>query len=167
MAKPVKADALDIESDVSPVARVKRMSSKQLPPHEIQPEGAKWGRWSIMSQVDHTLEDVMGPRYLYAKADQIRPGDYIEIKHPHGDWVVALDVVRVDRQARGIVSNVRHIIDYTQAGAVRISPDMGGARVELLGARLWAVIDQDQHVLADEFETREAALSWLAKKSRG
>jgi hypothetical protein len=165
MAKsPKTVELLDApDAELSPVARAKR-SSKQLPPHEIQPEGAKWGRWSIMAQADHTIEDAMGPRYLYAKADQIRPGDYVEIKHPLGNWVVCFDVVRIDRQARGIVANVRHIFDYTQEGGIRITPDVLGAHVEYLGARGWAVIDEDKHVLADEFESREVAEGWLTKK---
>lgn len=152
------------EEELSPVARVKRAMPRQLPPHDIQPEGAKWGRWSVFSHVDHTIEDAMTPRYLYAKAEHIRPGDYIEIKHPLGDWVLCLDVVRVDREARGIAANVRHLFDYTREGAIRITPDVIGARIEFLGARQWAVVDGEHNVLADEFASRELAQAWLAKK---
>lgn len=148
------------QKEVSPVTRVARTMPKQLPPQDIQPAGARWNAWGIMAHADHTIEDVTASRYLWAKADQMKAGDYVEIKHPFGYYVICLDVVRIDHQARGIVANIRSIYDYTQPGAQIIKPSLQGARIEFLSVRGWAVV-QDTHVVKDGFEGREKAEQWL------
>lgn len=155
-----KPEAAPKQDQISPVARVARTMPKQLPPQDIQPAGARWNSWGIMAQADHTIEDVTASRYLWAKADQMKAGDYVEIKHPFGYFVVCLDVVRIDHQARGIVANVRHVFDYTQPGAQIIKPSLQGARIEFLSVRGWAVV-QETHVVKDGFESREKAEQWL------
>lgn len=154
---PTKAAA----SDAATEGTVRR--SVQVPGQDIQPAGAKWGQWSVFSHAEHTWDDACDPRYLWAKADQIRPGDEITIKHPYGNWVLILDVVSVDKVLQGIVSNIRSVFDYTQEGAKKIAPDLSTARVEYLGARGWAVV-QGHHVAKDSMTTREEADAWLIKR---
>lgn len=166
MAKaPAALKTQDADEDISPVAKVARDMPKQLASHDIQPEGAKWGRWAVMAHADHDISDCLGPRYLYGKADQLQPGDYVEIKHPFGFFVVCLDVVRVDTQARGVVAHIRHVFDYRKAETM-VAPDLSGARVELLGGREWSVID-GHHVVKDLFPTKTAAEAWLSDQRRG
>lgn len=147
---------------LSPVARVRKDRTRQLAPQDIQPEGAKWGRWAVVAGADDTIEDALSPRYLWGKADQIRPLDYIEIKHPYGFWCVCLDVVKVDHAARGIHAYVRHVFDFTQSDE-KVAPDLSGARVEFLGGRQWAVVD-GHHVVKDAFSTRQSAEAWLGQQ---
>lgn len=171
MAKALKAP-VDTEPNpeaaaddtISPVARVARSMPKMLPAHDIHPEGVSWGRWAVTAHADHAIEDVLHPRYLYAKHEHFRPLDCVEIKHPYGLFVVCLDILKVDRSARGIVAYVRNIYDYTQAAHV-IAPDLSGARVEFLGGREWSVVD-GHHVVKDEFRSRAAAEQWLAEERR-
>lgn len=136
---------------------------KQLSPQEIQPEGIKWTRWDVFCNADHSIEDCLDPLYLFAKAEQMRPGDYVEIKHPFGHFVICLDIVHVDLNARGVVSYVRHVFDYRQAGAEKIKPNLRGAHIEKLGGREWSIVD-GRHVVADNFATRAEAEEWLAKR---
>jgi len=157
-------EATAAEAELSPIARIRKNNVPQLAPQDIQPEGAKWGRWAVIAQAEHTIEDALHPRYLYAKNDQIRPLDYIEIKHPFGHWCVCLDVVRVDTQARGIVAYIRHVFDFTKAERI-VAPDLSEARVEYLGDRLWSVVDS-HHVVKDQFPTRNAADAWLSDLRR-
>lgn len=160
---PDEKPAAKVEvEEISPIAKVAREAPKQLTANQIQPEGTAWGRWAVMAKAEHTIHDALSPIYLYARADQMRGGDYIEIKHPFGYWVVCLDVVRVDRQARGIVSHVRHVFDYTK-DARTITPDLAGAVIQHLGARNWAIVD-GRHVVADDFPSQEAAQKWLEER---
>lgn len=145
---------------VSPVAKVARSVARQLAPQDVQPAGSKWNSWTAMAHAEHTIEDVMHPRYLWARHEQMNAGDYVEIKHIHGKFVVCLDVIAINKVARGIVANVRHVFDYTQAGAIQIKPSLINARIEFLGARQWAVVE-GTHVAADQFADRGSAEKWL------
>lgn len=169
MAKATRAavavDDHQAEEEISPVALVRKSAIRQAAPQDIQPEGAKWGRWSIVAQAEHTIEDALHPRYLYAKADQMGKLDYVEIKHPHGFWTVCLDVVKVDRIQQGIVAHIRHVFDYREAKTM-VKPDLSGARVEFLGDRQWSVVD-GHHVAQDGFPTMAAAEAWLSDARRG
>lgn len=161
MAKsPLKIDDTKAEDEVVPAKIV-----KQLAPQDILPEGAKWGRWGVMAQADHTIEDCLNPLYLFGKADQFQAGDYVEIKHPFGQFVVCLDIVRIDKQLRGIVAHIRHVFDYSKAETM-IAPDLRGARVEFLGSREWSVVD-GHHVVKDQFPDQISARAWLAQMRRG
>lgn len=160
MAKAATKAVQSVDEDISPVAKVARAAFKQLPPQEIQTIGAKWNHWAVMAHAEHSIEDVCHPRYLWAKADQMKPGDYVEIKHIYGKFVVCLDVTSINHVARGIVANVRHVFDYTQPGARQITPHLIEARVAFLGARGWCVVD-GTHVAADGFRDKQAADKWL------
>src|SRR5690606_10292899 len=127
-----------------------------------QPEGIKWSRWGVFCNAEHTIEDCLSPLYLFSKAEFFKPGDYVEIKHPFGYFTVCLDIVRIDMTARGIESYIRHVFDYRVDGR-RILPDLRGARVEKLGGREWSIVDGN-HVVADNFMTRESAEKWLAER---
>ena len=148
------------EAELSPIGRIRFNSVPQLAPQDIHPEGSKWGRWAVVAQAEHSIEDALHPRYLYAKHEQIRPLDYVEIKHPFGHWCVCLDVVRVDTQARGIVAYIRHVFDFAKAERL-VAPDLSDARVEYLGDRMWSVVD-GHHVVKDGMPTRQAAEAFLS-----
>lgn len=139
---------------------------KQLTPQDIQPMGNNWGSWGVTAQADHTIEDCLHPRYLYGKSQAMRPLDYIEIKHCHGQFVICLDVVRIDTDARGIVANIRHIFDYTREGTRTVQPDLSSSRIEHLGSREWCIVD-GHHVVKDNFPTRVSAEAYLANLRRG
>ena len=134
----------------------------QLPAQSIQPAGNLWNGWSVVAPADHSIEDCLHPRYLWTKGEQIRPLDYIEIKHVQGQFVICLDVVRVDHPARAIICRPRHVFDYAKSDLP--DADLSRARVEFLGPeRQWCVTD-DHHVVCDGHTTRASAESWLAKR---
>lgn len=158
----VKAQIAPKKEEISPIAKVARETPKQMSANKIQPEGTAWGRWAVMALAEHKIKDALHPLYLYNRAEQFQPGDYVEIKHPFGYWVVCLDIVRVDRQSRGIVSYPRHIFDYKQDGRL-ITPNLTGAEVQHLGAQGWSVV-HGRHVVAEDFPTQEAAEEWLKER---
>lgn len=139
---------------------------QQLLNHEIQPVGIHWSNWSVLTKENHTIEDVLDAGYLFSKHEHMRPNDYVEIKHPLGFFAVCLDIVRIDKQARGIVANVRHIFDYTSDDNVMVRPRLDSVRIDILGDRGWSVID-GIHVVADGFTNRVEAEKWLAKRKAG
>lgn len=151
------ADEADDDAPTTANVRAVRKNPRQLPGPEIQPLGSKFAAWGVIAHADHSIEDVLHPMYLWNKAEQIEAHATIEIKHALGFYVVVLDVVRVDRATRSIISNVRHIFDYTADGTRRVAPDVSGARVDFLGSeRQWAVID-GHHVIKDRLATRAEA----------
>jgi len=141
-----------------------RKVALQLPSQAIQPAGNLWNGWAVIAPADHTIEDCLHPRYLWTKAEQIRPLDYIEIKHVHGNFVLCLDVIRTDNAARALICRPRHVFDYAESSLP--DADLSGARIEFLGPdRQWAVVD-DHHVVVDNQPTRADAESWLAKRTK-
>ena len=155
--KPAAVD----QADVSPEAAVRARTIPQLAAQDIHTDGVRWSRWGVVCLAEHTIEDVLHPRFLFNRAEQIKPLDYIEIKHPYGLFVVCLDVVRVDFAGRGIITYPRHIHDYSKADA--LEPDLSTARIEFLGDRSWCLVD-GHHVVKEGFGTREDAKAWLAAK---
>jgi hypothetical protein len=149
-------------TNVQPIQPATIGVPKQLSTQEIQPEGIKWTRWAVVCNAEHTIEDCLHPLYLYAKGEQFKACDYVEIKHPFGYFTVCLDVVRVDHRVRGIEAHIRHIFDYRLSEA-KIKPDTAGAQIQKLGDREWSIII-GHHVVADNFATREAAEKWLSEQ---
>lgn len=169
MAKAPKAaaavDEMEVEAmevEVSPVARVRMNSVPQLSKDALRPSGTHLAHWDGIAQAEHTIEDVLHPRYCWSRASEINQLDLIRIVHVHGQFEVELRVIRVDHQARGIVAHIRNVYDYSQAKNM-IAPTLSDAKIEHLGARKWAITD-GHHVVKDEFVTRAAAESWLASR---
>ena len=150
-------------SEQNAQAVVRNVMKMSLPASEIQPAGIKWEQWNVFCLKEHDIEDVLAPDYLYAKRDQIRSGHYIEIKHPLGYFVVCLDVVRVDHEARAIVSAIRHIHDYRGEDARFVRPALESIRYENLGDRGWSVV-MGNEILADHFADKASAERWVAEK---
>lgn len=161
MAKAATTVVIPADDDVEPVAK----SNVQLNPQAILPAGQHWASWGVLAHVDHTIDDVLNPRYLFAKAGQIRALDEITIKHPHGLFAVMLDVVRVDHETRSIVAHLRHIFDFTKAKSM-VKPDLSKAKVEFLGSLGWGVVD-GAHVCKSGLDDEVAASKYLANMRRG
>ena len=164
------SDALAAEKP-SPPARVAavpapRQAPKPLPGFEIQPKGVKWQEWGIMARIDDTIRDVLDPGYLFAKHEQFATGHTIEIKHPLNLFVVVLDVVAVDIQAKGLVCYIRHVFDYSSiSGDHIVRPTLDDAQIKSMGARGWAVVT-GHHVVRDGFLTEGQATEWLNAKRK-
>jgi len=142
-----------------------RKAPAQMTAHDIQPAGTKWTSWNVVARDDHTMEDAIHPRYLWNKADQFNPLDEVTIKHPHGDWVIVLDVMSIDSEARAVFTKIRHILDYSQEQLAVPKPDLSGARVEFLGSDEWGITD-GHFTVRSGFKTRQEAESYLRKKRR-
>lgn len=178
MAKAATAAKIDPETGLenipdntpatgdAPSDAPKRKNPVQMAPQDIQPAGTKWGEWGVVARDDHTIDDALHPRYLYNKADQFNPLDVVTIKHPHSDWVVILDIVAIDTEARAVFAKVRHIFDYTQeAGPGTPKADLSNARVDFMGSEEWGIVD-GHFTVRSGFKTRQEAESYLRRKRR-
>lgn len=176
MAKAATATRIDPEDGTEPGAEMpaadaaaepaRRKQPLQMAPHDIQPAGTKWSSWSVVARDDHTIEDAIHPRYLWNKAEQFNVLDDVTIKHPHGDWVVVLDIITIDSEARAVFSKIRHIFDYTvEQTASTPKADISGAKVEFLGTEEWGIVD-GHFTVRSGFKTKAEADRYLARKRR-
>lgn len=161
--QPATAVAKDASAEAP--AKPRRAFPVQVVAHDIQPAGTKWSSWAVVAHDDHTIEDALHPRYLYNKADHFNVLDYVEIKHPHGDWIVCLDIVRIDNEARYVFSKLRHVFDFTLEGDKQVQVDLSAARVEFMGSEEWGIID-GHHTMKSGFKTRVEAEGYLRRKRR-
>jgi len=161
--RTAESAAEDVTAVLSPVARVRANTTPQATKEMVRPAGTLWGAWSVVAQEDHTVEHAKNPRYLWNRADEIRPLDYIEIKHPYGLWCLCLDVVRVDREQQAVIAYIRNEFDFSRAEI--IMPDISGATIEFLGASQWTIKD-GHRTIKDGFASRQSAEAHLADLRR-
>jgi len=151
--KPAAAPAPDLKVVTEP-PRV------QAPDHSIKL--AEHGRnlWYVIAPADHTLEQAMDLRYCWHRHEQIKPGDWIEIRHSLFHYHIDILVTEIDKEAMSILGYYT-VRDLTKE-ELRV-PDLDGAYTEELGALKW-VIRLGTRVLKSGFDTKLEADAWLKKK---
>lgn len=160
-AKKPDTVASEGETEISPVARVARANPVQLSAQEINPAGARWQTWEIKSHANHDIEDVLHPRYLWAKSEQIKPGDVVIVKHALDQFVVVLDVLAIDHHTRGIITHTRYAREKDQEAVNK--PDARSWTIDQTAPDNWRVLD-GTYVVQENFLSRRQAELWIAQQ---
>jgi hypothetical protein len=121
--------------------------------------------WGVVARPEHTLEDVLGPRYLGLKAENIRPGDRVEIRAHDMTWLVEMLVLHVDEVAKQVRGVKLYSLDLADAVKEAMKVDYSACRIEQI-ANGWRVMD-GHRTLKDGLSSEDAARKWVRERELG
>ena len=126
----------------------------------VRRKGELFTTWECTAEVEHTLADVMSPWYFWRRAQDMSPGDRIEVRHPYHAYLAEFYVVNIDNTAQALVLKPLSLTDLTTV--TPISANMEGCVVMKFGSD-WCV-QQGPICIKRGFGNGEEALAWLKEE---
>jgi hypothetical protein len=135
---------------------------RMAPANAIQTQDHIFQTWCTIAPLDHSLEDVLHPSFLFAKHRAIRPHDRFDILHEGHDFLVRGIIVGIDVEAEAVQYRALEVFKLSEMPVV--GPDWEGAKVAEEQSHGWAVRLDGR--VAKRFYSEASAAEWLAAKQQ-
>jgi hypothetical protein len=122
--------------------------------------------WACCAPETHTLEDAMSPAYLWAKAREIRPGDFFEVRHERHAFLVRGYVVDLDHDAKTLSFKLLPGYPVDLRDMELIACDWSGATVTQEAPPYNWCIRLGGAIAKSDFSSESRATEWLNAKQR-